>query len=160
CQPERNTLKMRLIRKAYVVRESWSIVTLSVALWAATSFGSPTVLSESEVAREFDQRTWTHEHGLPDDRVKAILQTRDGYLWIGTPRGLARFDGLKFTVFDHFNTPELVNDDCWGLTDDGEGNLWVGTSDGVVRLRGNRFRRFTSQDGVQVASPLCRSLSG
>src|SRR5437667_1953112 len=150
---------MRLIRKAYVVRESWSIVTLSVALWAATSFASPTVLRESEVAREFDQRTWTHEHGLPDDRVKAILQTRDGYLWIGTPRGLARFDGLKFTVFDHVNTQELVSDDCKTLAEDAEGSLWAGTRQGVVRLRGNQFTRFSNQNGVQLDSlagpPLC-----
>ena len=66
---------------------------LILALWAAASLGAPAILGTSEVAQEFDQRTWLHEHGLPDDRVQAILQTRDGYLWIATPHGLARFDG-------------------------------------------------------------------
>jgi ligand-binding sensor domain-containing protein len=43
-------------------------------------------------------RSWNKQQGLPDDSVTAVLQTRDGYLWVGTSAGLARFDGLKFTV--------------------------------------------------------------
>src|SRR5690242_20169442 len=102
------------------------IIGSALGLLATTTLAAPTILEPSQVAREYDQRTWRHEHGLPDDRVKAILQTRDGYLWVATQRGLARFDGLRFTVFDHANTPELVNDDCISLAEDSEGNLWIG----------------------------------
>ena len=52
-------------------------------------------------------RAWQVENGLPQNKVTAVLQTRDGYLWLGTYSGLARFDGVKFKVFDDNNTPEL-----------------------------------------------------
>src|SRR5438445_493266 len=57
----------------------------------------------------FRVKHWTTEDGLPEDRIGCIKQTRDGYLWIGTWTGLARFDGLRFTVFNKFNTRELTN---------------------------------------------------
>ena len=44
-------------------------------------------------------QSWQAPEGLPQDSVQAILQTRDGFLWVGTERGLARFDGLQFDVF-------------------------------------------------------------
>src|SRR4051794_9045892 len=76
----------------------------------------------------YEQHTWTHENGLPDDRIKAILQTQDGYLWVGSPRGLARFDGQRFVLFNHLNTPEFVSDDCVSLVEDSAGSLWVATT--------------------------------
>ena len=50
---------------------------------------------------------WTTENGLPQNSVAAIVQTPDGYLWLGTFGGLVRFDGVKFTVFSSVNTPAL-----------------------------------------------------
>src|SRR6266702_6558358 len=51
--------------------------------------------------------TWETDDGLPENSATAMVQTRDGYLWFGTFNGLVRFDGLKFTVFDPGNTPQL-----------------------------------------------------
>jgi signal transduction histidine kinase/ligand-binding sensor domain-containing protein len=96
-------------------------------------------LEPGEVAREFDQRAWGTREGLPDDRVFAIHQTRDGFLWVATQQGLARFDGLTFTRFDRLNSPALVNDDCRGLAEDTGGNLWVGTAKGLFRVAGNQL---------------------
>src|ERR1044072_9453475 len=53
---------------------------------------------------------WTSENGLPQSSIMALVQSRDGYLWIGTLKGLVRFDGVKFKVFDHNNTPEMTHD--------------------------------------------------
>jgi len=50
---------------------------------------------------------WTTDDGLPQNSVNALVQTRDGYLWIGTFGGLARLDGVKFTVFNTVNAPAL-----------------------------------------------------
>ena len=100
------------------------------------------------VEREHIQRAWDKTEGLPDSQVQAIRQTRDSQLWIATRRGLARFDGLKFTVFNHLNTPEMPDDNCQSLAEDGEGNLWIATEDGLLQWRDWRFERFTTKDGL------------
>jgi ligand-binding sensor domain-containing protein len=56
---------------------------------------------------EFRRRAWTSSQGLPQDRVQCVRQTRDGYLWIGTNEGLARFDGQAFRVVSKVNTPAV-----------------------------------------------------
>lgn len=114
----------------------WAV---SLCVWAATLSGAPTILTPAQVAGEYSQRSWFPEDGLPDKRVWAILQTRDGYLWIGTQRGLARFDGRKFTVYDHDNTPELADDDCHCLAEDADGSVWIGTYNTLVHKIGDRF---------------------
>jgi ligand-binding sensor domain-containing protein len=53
--------------------------------------------------------TCQRNEGLPANRSQGILQTRDGFLWLATPRGLGRFDGLHFEVFDRLSTPGLAN---------------------------------------------------
>lgn len=50
---------------------------------------------------------WTTDNGLPQNTVTNIIQTRDGYLWLATFDGLARFDGVRFTVFNKSNTPGI-----------------------------------------------------
>ena len=62
--------------------------------------------------------TWKVEQGLPQNQVQTILQTRDGYLWIGTRFGLARFDGVRFTTFTLANMPAMVSDNCVALAED------------------------------------------
>ncbi|MGD1089640.1 MAG: two-component regulator propeller domain-containing protein, partial [Verrucomicrobiota bacterium] len=54
--------------------------------------------------------SWSTGEGLPQSSVISVIQTRDGYLWLGTLNGLVRFDGIHFTVFDENNTPGLDSD--------------------------------------------------
>lgn len=85
-------------------------------------------------------RNWHLEDGLPGGQVTAIAQTPDGYLWVGTPRGLARFDGVRFKVFIAGTNSGLGDSRITSLLTDGEGMLWVGTLDGnVARWQGDRF---------------------
>jgi len=71
--------------------------------------------------------------GLPSGAVLAVTQTRDGYLWVGTLSGLARFDGLQFVPFNENNTPGLNSSRIVSLFEDSKSNLWVGTETaGVV----------------------------
>src|SRR6266853_801844 len=70
--------------------------------------------------------------GLPQNSVISMTQTRDGYLWVGTLNGLARFDGLRFSAFDESNTPELNASPIVKLFEDSHGNLWIGTDGGDV----------------------------
>jgi signal transduction histidine kinase/ligand-binding sensor domain-containing protein len=94
------------------------------------------------------KQRWTTEQGLPQNRIACLKQTRDGYLWIGTWFGLVRFDGVHFTVFNKFNTPELVSDTVEALAEDTEGTLWVGTENGLVSYREHQFHRLTTADGL------------
>src|SRR5439155_16183528 len=73
-------------------------------------------------------------NGLPKSVVRAVIQTRDGYLWLGTPEGLARFDGVNFTVFDENKTPGLKSRSIVSLYEDRQNNLWVGTENAGVAL--------------------------
>jgi ligand-binding sensor domain-containing protein len=104
----------------------------------------------------FRQEVWKTEQGLPQNTVPAILQSSDGYLWAGTELGLVRFDGLRFTVFDKGNTPELKSNVVDALLQDRQGNLWIGTvGGGLTRMRDGKFRTFTTKDGLSNDSILC-----
>jgi len=85
-------------------------------------------------------RAWQAEQGLPQNKVTAVLQTRDGYLWAGTYSGLVRFDGVRFTVFDGNNTPELRNSRVTSLFESPDGTLWIGDESGqITQFRDGRF---------------------
>jgi signal transduction histidine kinase/ligand-binding sensor domain-containing protein len=77
-------------------------------------------------------QVWGTENGLPQNAVASIAQTRDGYLWLATYGGLARFDGALFTVFDSGNTPELYASRITSLFEDAGGTLWIGHETGEL----------------------------
>jgi signal transduction histidine kinase/ligand-binding sensor domain-containing protein len=90
--------------------------------------------------------SWSAENGLPDNEVISIVQATDGYLWIGTLNGLARFDGNKFTPFDEMNTPGLVSDRIVFLFQDRQTNLWIGTqSSGLAVIQNGKIRSFEKE---------------
>ncbi len=98
-------------------------------------------------AYRFD--SWTADDGLPQNIVTAITQTRDGYLWIATLDGLARFDGVRFTVFTRSNSPGIETNRFTAIHEDIHGDLWLGTETGVVtRYRHGRFVSYTSAHGL------------
>jgi len=101
------------------------------------------------IPARYVQDVWTTEKGLPQNSVTAILQTRDGYLWVGTFGGLARFDGLKFTIFDTGNSPGLKSNRIIALFEDHTGVLWIGTEQGgLSRYDHGTFTTYTTKDGL------------
>jgi ligand-binding sensor domain-containing protein len=99
---------------------------------AGNSAYPPTGASERS---EYVVTSWHIQDGLPSDRVQAVLQTRDGYIWVATFNGLARFDGVQFQRFNDANTPELHNSLANCLFDDSSGRLWVGSDTGEISWR-------------------------
>lgn len=89
-------------------------------------------------------RSWLTDDGLPDNVATAVVQTQDGYLWIGTYDGLARFDGVSFTVFNSANTPQLQSDRVTSLFEDAQGALWIGHERGDLTCYRNG--KFTAVD--------------
>src|SRR6478736_4644193 len=83
-------------------------------------------------AADFSSRVWQMEDGLPHNIVQAIAQSADGYLWIGTREGLARFDGFRFERIDTSFERKYPSIHCLQATKDG--SLWVG-SEGVGLFR-------------------------
>src|SRR5260221_9188730 len=86
---------------------------------------------------------WTNESGLPQATINAIVQTTDGYLWMGTEEGLVRFDGVRFVVNDRQNAPALRSPFVSSLYEAAGGTLWIGTyGGGAARLRNGRVQAF------------------
>jgi signal transduction histidine kinase/ligand-binding sensor domain-containing protein len=84
--------------------------------------------------------TWTSEKGFPGGSVAAIAQTPDGYLWIGTDKGLTRFDGLTFRVVKNANPASFPIGPVQALQTDSQGNLWILLqSTNILRYRDGRF---------------------
>src|SRR3954470_17512083 len=78
--------------------------------WLACLIGAicgPSTLAATNGASRFSVRIWQMDDGLPQNSVWSITQTTDGYLWVGTHEGLARFDGTRFRVLDEPEAPEL-----------------------------------------------------
>jgi ligand-binding sensor domain-containing protein/signal transduction histidine kinase len=97
----------------------------------------------------YQSRTWQSDEGLPDNLVQAITQTADGFLWVGTRAGLARFDGTEFFFYDGRNTPALGSPSITALCADRDGALWIGTDGGgLLRLKGGIFTRYGSATGL------------
>src|SRR6266699_3176474 len=81
-------------------------------------------------AQSYRIRSWKAEDGLPQNSVTSILQARDRYLWLGTFNGLARFDGVQFTVQVPENTAGLPSNRILALFEDHDGALVIGTEEG------------------------------
>lgn len=110
-----------------------SIKYLCILLIFCTINVSPNIKSSFDVLLDQNEiliKRYTTEDGMPQNTPNAILQTRDGYIWIATYGGLARFDGVKFTIFTTNNFPGLSNNRLIGLAVDSSSSLWILSEDG------------------------------
>ncbi len=93
---------------------------------------------------------WSTENGLPQSTVRALCRTGDGYLWLGTRSGLVRFDGKRFLVFNHWNSPRLPSEEILSLLPRGEKGIFVGTRRGMAVFDGENWRIPKSADADSV----------
>jgi signal transduction histidine kinase/ligand-binding sensor domain-containing protein len=101
------------------------------------------------VAAQYRFDHWTADNGLPQNSVRDIVQTQDGYLWFTTFDGLVRFDGVRFTVFNKSNSPGIASNRFVNLFEDRFGDLWAGVETGeVVRRHQGRFTTYTQTHGL------------
>ncbi|MCC6131913.1 MAG: hypothetical protein IT186_18485 [Acidobacteria bacterium] len=106
-------------------------------------------LDPAKLPTQYRLDTWTTRQGLPQNSIESILQTRDGYLWFATQEGVARFDGVAFTVFDRATTPELRQNRLTALAEDTSGTLWIGSrGGGLTRLRAGVFTAIDRERGL------------
>ena len=124
----------------------------------------------ADTGARFNIRTWTVDEGetdpqlgLPQGSVTAMTQARDGYLWLGTDRGLVRFDGIRFKTFDDNNTPGLKSSQIRCLFEDSHDNLWIGTkAAGIVLVKNGRVESVPAEPSFQAGQlkSVCEDSSG
>jgi transcriptional regulator with PAS, ATPase and Fis domain/ligand-binding sensor domain-containing protein len=111
--------------------------------WSQVSLGR----EPQKASDHYIHTVWSTDAGLPQNSVTALVQTRDGYLWVGTSGGLARFDGVQFTVFTTANTKGLKSNRIKILYEDRAGHLWIGTEGGgVTRLSQGTWTTYTTKE--------------
>lgn len=105
-------------------------------------------------ALRFSVKVWQSDEGLPHNSVFAIAQTPDGYLWVGTREGLARFDGVRFTPVIEPGAGELRQGWITALCAARDGSLWIACdSKGVLRWKNGAFTRWTAANGLPGNNP-------
>jgi signal transduction histidine kinase/ligand-binding sensor domain-containing protein len=119
---------------------------------ASASCSVARALNPHKALNDYSRQLWNTDSGLPQNSVHAILQTTDGFLWLGTEGGLARFDGYRFRVFDRQSNPRLPGDDIRCLFEDSSGALWVGTASGLARLKDGETRSYSAAEGVPAGA--------
>lgn len=92
--------------------------------------------------------SWTTDNGLPQNGVRTIAQTPDGYLWFTTLDGLVRFDGLKFTILNKGNSKGIINNRFWVLRAFTDGSVWAATEVGDLTIYRNGV--FTSYSAARI----------
>jgi signal transduction histidine kinase/ligand-binding sensor domain-containing protein len=104
-------------------------------------------LSPTESLTQYTRTVWTQAQGLPQDTVRHIAQTQDGYLWLGTEEGLSRFDGYEFVTITK-ESGKLPSNFITALCSSQDGGLWIGTPSGLTHYLGGHFQTFTKKDGL------------
>jgi len=112
------------------------LLLAGIASASASASVSPAVAAArpSEILRRYDHDVWRARDGLPGDQIPAIARTTDGYLWIGTDEGLARFDGQRFTPFGELARSALSVGGVASLLAGPDGSLWIGARSGRILL--------------------------
>ncbi|HEU5123688.1 MAG TPA: two-component regulator propeller domain-containing protein [Verrucomicrobiae bacterium] len=122
------------------------LLVLLVAILPIDAFGAQLPVLPQDLA----VRVWNKQQGLPDDSVTSLLQTHDGYLWIGTAGGLVRFDGVRFVPMSPYTLRSNAVISITALCEDSSGRLWVGTQgDGLLCYANGTLRRFHGK-GVRL----------
>ena len=109
-------------------------------------------LDPNTLPTQYLHADWQDE--LPQNSVQAILQTRDGYLWLGTQDGLARFDGVRFVevLASAEQAPAIA--DVRALAQGDDGRLWIGTrGGGLMVYQDGRIRPARSEADDPAAGP-------
>ena len=92
--------------------------------------------------------SFTVEDGLPSNSINALVQTKNGFLWIGTNAGLARFDGRHFAPISLQSAPPAAQSTVRALAQAPDGKLWVGTNSGLARIPGPAQEQFDAAPDV------------
>jgi PAS domain S-box-containing protein len=109
------------------------VTACGVLLWLAFAVTPLLALDSAQALSQFCVRNWTSEDGLPQNSINAIAQTSDGYLWLATQEGIARFDGVRFKAM--LDPRPVHRSPVNAFLRGRDGTLWIGGSNGLIRYR-------------------------
>lgn len=138
-----------MARQIYIyILLSVLLFSLHIPLWC---------LEPDKTISQYILDTWTTENGLPSDSVITITQTKNGYLWIGTTKGLVRYDGIDFKKILFTGDEAIDSQDIFALFADRNGIIWAGTAVGLIRYDYNRHqvKFFKAEDGISPGGVRC-----
>jgi ligand-binding sensor domain-containing protein/signal transduction histidine kinase len=124
---------------------SWLVAAMLVVFaWPLANYAQTT---------PFTSTIWRSQDGLPENIVQALLQDRQGYLWVGTTGGLTRFDGARFSPVNDGTTPTLGVNNFFCLLLSRDGSIWAGTEGGgLLHFEGSGdVRTYAAPDGLTDA---------
>src|SRR6202789_2153606 len=129
---------MRIVQ-CQVIGIAWMLGSVAHAMMPSPALSQP--------QSEYKRSVWRVSDGLPEDTVQAIVESKEGVLWIGTTGGLTRFDGA------HMDVPTAVQPllakSIFTLSSSRDGSLWAGTEgSGLLRLRGGEVKVYSTREGV------------
>ena len=125
---------------------------LARALLCAAALGAclpALALDPGKAFHHYVRNTWSIQNGLPQISVQAIAQDHQGYIWVGTQAGVARFDGVRFTTYSPETNPELPGVWTRSLLVDSQGRVWIGTYKGIAVFENGNFRTIPVADKAQ-----------
>ncbi len=143
---------MSLRRRPSAHLSVWAACAAALALLALPAGA----LDPRRALTQYLRRSWTSDQGLPQNSVQAIAQTPDGFLWLATQEGLARFDGVDFEVHSAATDPAFSVNNVQSLLVSADGTLWVGTEGGgVVRRTPLGFEALEIPENARSRSVRC-----
>ncbi len=134
--------------RASVAGPRYVIWTLEVCLILALACSCSAALDSNRTIAQFAHTAWGPKDGAPGV-VSALAQSTDGYLWLGSPEGLYRFDGLVFEHYQPQSGGSFPAQAVYSLLALPNGDLWIGFSSGAISLlRNGNATNYTVREGV------------
>jgi signal transduction histidine kinase/ligand-binding sensor domain-containing protein len=119
----------------------WVIISY---FWCSYSLGQTPALVNVQVGHD----SWTFKDGAPAD-VVCLAQTNDGFLWLGGPEGLFRFDGTRFEPYSSPFGDRLLSSNLYSVFAPPSGGLWIGyTAGGMSFIDKGRVTNYASETGT------------
>ncbi|MDM5177925.1 two-component regulator propeller domain-containing protein [Massilia sp. DJPM01] len=116
------------------MRWLWSSLLALGLIWTV-----PRAAAGEMPLRRFQYQSWSTEAGLPQVSVYDVAHDADGYLWVATENGLARFDGTRFDNFNRENTPAMASRWVSKLYRGKSQRLWIATRRNLLRWEAGQF---------------------
>jgi ligand-binding sensor domain-containing protein/signal transduction histidine kinase len=127
-----------------------------VLVFAALSERPAMGVDPTRTLTQYAHRVWQQQQGLPQGTIYSILQTHDGYLWLGSQTGLIRFDGVRFEMLANIQKNAPSNVWIRSVVEDSSHALWMATADsGLFRMQGNTVTHYSAEEGLTSDNIQC-----